>query len=338
MRWPVTRASPPALRDVARAPAILLIGGNPTEEHPLLAWNLRTNVRLNKARLYVANATPIKLERQAKADLRLPANGYPALADYLSGKATSLGNAAFRDALLAEESLLVILGEEYRGAQIAALVDWGLQKGNVRFAYLGDHANSRGAADMGLLPDLLPGYVPVNAPGGFAAEYAGMPAAPGKTQPEMFAAAAKGVSAHCWWSVRIRWRNLNIDPTILRKTFVVVQDIFLTETAALADVVFPAASLYEKTGTVTNTFGDVQLARKAADHAGVKSDFEILVRLAGAMGVDVKTLVPSAKAESRQIWPVTRGAIRRSGSSRGVARGEWVGAKTKPIRSPCGAG
>jgi len=44
-------------------------------------------------------------------------------------------------------------------------------------------------------------------------------------------------------------------------------DIFLTETAALADVVLPAASLYEKAGTVTNTYGDVQLARKAADHA-----------------------------------------------------------------------
>ena len=42
-------------------------------------------------------------------------------------------------------------------------------------------------------------------------------------------------------------------------SLVVVQDIFLTETAARADVVLPAASLYEKTGTVTNTFGDVQL-------------------------------------------------------------------------------
>jgi NADH-quinone oxidoreductase subunit G len=43
------------------------------------------------------------------------------------------------------------------------------------------------------------------------------------------------------------------------------------------------ASLYEKTGTVTNSFGDVQMASIAADRAGVKTDFEILVRLAGAM-------------------------------------------------------
>ena len=54
-------------------PQSCLIGGDPTNEHPLLAWNIRTNVRLNRARLYVANERQIKLERQAKAVLRLPA-------------------------------------------------------------------------------------------------------------------------------------------------------------------------------------------------------------------------------------------------------------------------
>ena len=65
----------------------------------------------------------------------------------------------------------------------------------------------------------------------------------------------------------------------------------------LADVVFPAASLYEKSGTVTNTFGDLQLVKKAADRAGVKSDFEILVRLADAMGADSRRWCRLAKAE-----------------------------------------
>ena len=170
-----------SLRETATAPAILLIGGNPTEEHPLLAWNLRTNVRLNRARLYIANAKAIKLERMAKATLRLPANGYSALVEYME-RAT----AAFSNAVLAEESLLVIFGPEYSGAQIAELVAWGLKRGNVRFAFLGGYANSRGAADMGLLPDLLPGYVPVSTTGAFA-EYAGLPANPGKTLSEMIA-------------------------------------------------------------------------------------------------------------------------------------------------------
>ena len=91
-----------------------------------------------------------------------------------------------------------------------------------------------------------------------------------------------------------------------------MQDLFLTETAALADVVLPAASLYEKSGTVTNTFGDMQMVRKAADRAGVKPDFEILVRLAGGMGVDVKTLVPFGK----------RGTTGDLGQSRGAQSGE----------------
>ncbi len=301
-----------SLRDIASAPAILLIGGNPTEEHPLLAWELRTNVRLNRAKLYVANAKPIKLERQAKATLRLPADGYAALADYLSGNDAVINNLAFRETLLAEESLVVIFGSEYHGKQIDALMSWGLKRNNVRFAYLGDWSNSRGAADMGLLPDLLPGFVPVTEPGAFAAEYGGMPETPGMTQPEMLGALGKGELGALLITGANPAVRSGIDPSVFKKAFVVVQEIFLTETAALADVVFPAASLYEKTGTVTNTYGDVQLAKKAADRAGVKPDFEILVRLAEAMGADLKRLVPFGKG----------GVTADLGQSRGAQAGE----------------
>ena len=296
-----------SLRDTATAPAILLIGGNPTEEHPLLAWNLRTNVRLNRGKLFVANARAIKLERQAKATLRLPADGYPTLAAYLGGSDAAIKDAVFREAVLAEESLLVVFGPEYSSAQLTELVAWGLKRGNVRFAFLGGYSNSRGAADMGLSPDLLPGYVPVAAPGSFA-EYPGLPATPGKTLSEIFDAAGKGELGALLVVGADPVAKLGVSPAALQNTFVIVSDIFLTQTAALADVVFPAASLYEKTGTVTNTFGDVQLARKAADRAGVKPDFEILVRLAGAMGVDVKTLVPFGKSGTTADLGQSRGA------------------------------
>jgi NADH-quinone oxidoreductase subunit G len=323
-----------SLRDIATAPAILLIGGNPTEEHPLLAWNLRTNVRLNRARLYIANTKPIKLERQAKAALRLPADGYQAIPAYLGGSDDTIKDTAFREAVLAEESLVVVFGQEYRGQAVESLVAWGLKRGpnsgSVRFAFLGDHANSRGAADMGLLPDLLPGYVPVTAPGAFQ-EYPGLPATPGKTLPEMFEAAGKGELGALLVVGANPVASLGVDPAALKNTFVIVQDLFLTETAALADVVFPAASLYEKSGTVTNTYGDVQLAKKAADRAGVKPDFEILVRLAGAMGVDVKTLVPFGKD----------GVTADLGQSRGAQAGEadrhavWLAANNlEPRLSP----
>src|SRR4029077_5341688 len=114
-------------------------------------------------------------------------------------------------------------------------------------------------------------------------------------------------------------------------TFVIVSDLFLTPTAAFADVVFPAASLYEKTGTVTNTYGDVQLARKAADKAGVKPDFEILVRLAAAMGADVKALVPFGKAGVT----ADLGQSRRAQSGQADRPGVWRGAQgLEPRLSP----
>ncbi|MGA7339596.1 MAG: molybdopterin-dependent oxidoreductase [Terracidiphilus sp.] len=296
-----------SLRDVAAAPAILLVGGNPTDEHPLLAWLLRTNVRLNRARLYVANSHPIKLERQAKAAQEVPPDGYKDLAAFLEA-----GQSDFSKAVLAEESLVVIFGEEFRGEAVQRLVAWGLKRDNVRLAYLGDYANARGAADMGLFPNLLPGYVPVTAPGAFA-EYPGMPSKPGMDWREMCDAAGMGTMGALLLVGSNPIHSLGIsNSNPFKNTFVIVQDLFMTETAALADVVFPAASLYEKSGTVTNTFGDVQMVRKAADRAGVKSDFEILVRLAGGMGVDVSTLVPFGK----------RGTTADLGQSRGVQAGE----------------
>ncbi|MGD0293712.1 MAG: NADH-quinone oxidoreductase subunit NuoG [Terracidiphilus sp.] len=314
-----------SLRETATATAILLIGGNPTEEHPLLAWNLRANVRLNHARLYIANTKTIKLERMARSALLLPENGYVALVEYLEKS-----NSAFSKAVLAEESLLVIFGPEYSGAQVAELVAWGLKRGNVRFAYLGGYANSRGAADMGLLPDLLPGYVPVTASGAFA-EYPNLPTTPGKTMAEIFHAAGKGELGTLLVVGADPVAKLGVKPEALKKTFVIIADIFLTETAALADVVLPAASLYEKSGTVTNTFGDVQLVRKAADRAGVKPEFEILVRLSGAMGVDVKKLVPFG----------TGSVTADLGQSRGAQSGEadrhavWLAANNlEPKLSP----
>ena len=312
-----------SLRDAGTAPAILLVGGNPTEEHPLLAWQLRTNVRLNRARLYVVNHRTIKLERQAKATQGVPPNGYKDLTALLDKQAGD-----FARAVMAEEQLLVVFGEEFRGTQLKQLVEWGLERGNVRFAYLGDHANSRGAADMGVLPDLLPGYVPVNAPGAFAEEYAGMPQTAGMTMPEMLKAAREGKLG----ALLVVGANPLKDETAgANGAFLIVQDLFLTETAAQADVVFPAASLYEKTGTVTNTFGDVQLVKKAADRPGVRTDFEILVRLAAAMDADVKALVPFGP----------RGVHADLGQTRGAQSGEadrhavWLSAQgLEPKLSP----
>jgi NADH-quinone oxidoreductase subunit G len=92
---------------------------------------------------------------------------------------------------------------------------------------------------------------------------------------------------------------------------VVVQDMFLTETSSLADVVLPAANAYEKSGTFTNTCGDLQLVKKAGEVSGSKSDFEMIVRIADAMGADVRKLVPFGRGEAADM-----------GQSRGAQSGE----------------
>jgi NADH-quinone oxidoreductase subunit G len=75
----------------------------------------------------------------------------------------------------------------------------------------------------------------------------------------------------------------------------------------LADVVFPAANLYEKSGTVTNTYGDLQLVKKAADKSGVRTDFELLVRLSAKLGTNPRDLVPVGKGVHADFGQ-TRGA------------------------------
>src|SRR5580698_3466188 len=107
-----------SLRDTANAPAILLLGNNPTDQHPALAWNIRTNVRNNRAKLYIANSAEIKLRRQAKAFLHLAPFGYGSLASYLAGNEAAGSEAvadvntlgSFRDAIKAEENLLILIG------------------------------------------------------------------------------------------------------------------------------------------------------------------------------------------------------------------------------------
>jgi predicted molibdopterin-dependent oxidoreductase YjgC len=67
--------------------------------------------------------------------------------------------------------------------------------------------------------------------------------------------------------------------------FMVVQDMFLTETAQQADVVLPAACAYEKDGTVTNTTGEVQRLTRGLNTMGAKTDLEIMGFIAREMGV-----------------------------------------------------
>jgi NADH-quinone oxidoreductase subunit G len=281
---------------VEKSPAILLVGGDPTNEAPLTAWNIRTNVRLNKANLYVANHQDIKLKRQAKAFAPVAEFGYAAFID-------SLGQENdFSKAVKAEEKLVVVVGNELRGGELAKLI---AALPSAKFALLSDYANSRGASDMGVLPDVLPGYQSLKG-STIASEY-GVADAPGLDLLGMFDAASAGNLSALYVVGSNPIKRYGIDPAALKNTFVIVQDMFLTDTAVLADIVFPASNLYEKSGSVTNSYGDLQLVSKAADKAGTRSDFELIVRLADKFGHEVKQLVPFGKG-LRADMGQTRGA------------------------------
>ncbi len=303
-------------RDVVNAPAVLLIGGDPTEQAPLTAWNLRTDVRLNRARLYVANTDEIKLRRQAKAFVQVAPFGYASFVGYLAGDDAQASAASviaqadelstFREAILNEPGLVVLVGNELRDGELTRLIR---ALPNAKFACNADYVNSRGASDMGLLPDMLPGYQPLTG-SGIAAEF-NTPAEPGLDLLAMFSAAESGQLAGLYVVGANPVARFSVDPSALANTFLVVQDMFLTETAQLADVVLPAANLYEKSGSVTNSYGDVQLVQKAADKAGTRTDFELIVRLADRMDHPVKSLVPFGK-----------GLRADQGQSRGAQSGE----------------
>ena len=308
------------MRDVFNAPAMLLLGNNPTDQHPLLAWQIRSNVRLHKARFYVANAQPIKLRRQAAVFAHIAENSYSALLKFLSGDDSAADALlregttretlnALRDKIKAEPELVIMFGAEIRGADVQALAKFAASLPKAKLMCLGDYANSRGAADMGLYPDLLPGYTPAGRGEHFAREWgAELPSTPGMTLPQMTKAASEGKLKALYVVGSNPVARFDFDPFVLSKPFLVVQDMFLTETALIADVVLPAACAYEKSGTFTNTAGDLQLVSKAGDVTGTKADLEIIVEIAERMGHDVRRLVPFGSEAMRADMGQSRGA------------------------------
>jgi predicted molibdopterin-dependent oxidoreductase YjgC len=135
---------------------------------------------------------------------------------------------------------------------------------------------------MGLLPDRLPGYMRVaDAPARqFFGEFwgCGLPEKPGLDSRAMLDAAAAGRLKALYVVGANPAKNTNFvgSKRMGKLDLLVVQDLYLSETARLADIVLPALSAFEKSGTMTSTSGEVQLLRKGADFMGARSDFDIL--------------------------------------------------------------
>ena len=173
--------------------------------------------------------------------------------------------------------------------------------------------NVQGACDMGGLPNVYTGYQKVDDPkvqgkmqNAWGVEK--LSDKPGLTATLMMEKAhAKEMKALyiIGENPMLSDPDLNhAEKSLDNLDFLVVQDIFLTETAQKADVVLPAASFAEKEGTFTNTERKVQRVRKAVDAPGeAKADWSIISELSGRMGYPMN--YDSSQAIMKEIAEVT---------------------------------
>ncbi|MDQ6706001.1 MAG: molybdopterin-dependent oxidoreductase, partial [Acidobacteriota bacterium] len=240
--------------DLYNKKAILVIGSDLALQQPFLSFQIRANVRLHDAHLYVVTPHDGREGKYAVAGVRAPAG------QEFDGLET------LREKLRAEPELVVLFGDCIQGEGVRKLLDFGTSLGiPVQYCCLLDYSNSRGAVDMGLTPDLLPGFHPAPERG--------------LTVSEMLSGDLDAL-----WVVGANPFKSGV-PAASGKRFLVVNEMFLTETAQAADVVFPAASAYEKSGTVTNVCGQVQRLKKAIAIMGTKPDLEIMGLIAKEMGI-----------------------------------------------------
>ena len=177
--------------------------------------------------------------------------------------------------------------------------------------------NVQGASDAGLIPMMLPDYRRVDGDANRAAFESAwgvsLDPRPGLTVVEIMHAAHEGKIRGMY----IMGENpamsdpdlAHVRAGLARLDHLVVQDIFLTETAKYADVVLPATAWPEKDGTVTNTNRQVQLGRKAIEPPGAaRADLWIIGEIAKRLGLDWSYAHPrDVFAEMAQVMPSFNG-------------------------------
>jgi formate dehydrogenase major subunit len=332
--------------DVTQAAVVIVIGANPTVNHPVAATFIK-NAMKNGTKVIVMDPRRSDLARTAYRFLQFKADtdvallnammhviieenlvdekfiadrtlGYAELVKNVQGYSPELmapicGIPAhtIREVarLYARSSGSMILwgmgiSQHIHGTDNArCLIALALMTGQIGRPGTGLHPlrgqnNVQGASDAGLIPMMYPDYQRVDNPKSrerFAKAW-GLPIEklddkPGLTVVEVI----KNILAGNVRGMYIMGENPAMsDPdadhareALAKLDMLVVQDIFLTETAYLADVILPASAFAEKTGTFTNTDRYVQLGRQALNPPGkARQDLEIIIDMARQLGLD----------------------------------------------------
>lgn len=287
---------------------------------PWLAYRSGTEVALLNSLAHIILAEGLHKEGHGVAELKEWVKDYPPdkVEEITAVPAETLREAA-RVLTEAHKAIFIYGPDTVRGpngqACLAALNNLVLLIGAHEPGCLAQEPNSWGVLDMGLAPHLYPGRqrldddkVRERLGKRWRAE---LPAEAGLGLDEMLKAALDGELEALYAMAANPVMDHPIGDGALEKLkFLVVQDLFLTETARLADVVLPAASFAEADGTFTNMAGRVQRLHKALrPPAEVKSHGQIIVDLAGVMGQEIGATVAlgrySPQAVMEEIARVT---------------------------------
>jgi len=218
---------------------------------------------------------------------------------------------------------------------VSAIANLALLTGNVGRDNAGVNPlrgqnNVQGACDMGALPNTYPGYQKVDDPA-VRKKYqdiwgvSKLSGKPGMAATEMVEAAYDGsLKAMYIMGENPAMSDPDIEHTkkaLKNLEFLVVQDIFMNETAEFADVVLPAAAFAEKDGTFTNTERRVQLVRKALRAPGeARSDHRIIIDIMRAMGFNKQEAAEPADVfeEVRDVWAAVEGISHKRIEKKGI--------------------
>lgn len=274
---------PGKVSDISRASGILLVDVLPAERIPVVDLRIRRAAERGRARLAAVGPAMPKYRPEFRA--------FPALEDEIPAVLASGELFEFYK----ESPRVVVLWSGRNpavGAALVALLRRLKEAGSeVSLLIPGEQTNAWGAEAMGVRPDRLPGYAPVlDAEARRRVEeawQAELPQGAGLETGAMLRQAAAG-KLQALYLAGANLLNTYPDRELVQQAlskvpFLVVQDLFLTETAMHADVVLPVAAFPEKSGRYTAVDGTVQAIEQAME-AEAPTDREIFVRLAQAMG------------------------------------------------------
>jgi len=252
---------------------ILVLDKNVGEINPLTGIEIVRAVNKKDRKLILVNDEFNKFNKIAT--VVMPMGAPEALAELRGALSSSSGSDAAKQAaglLKTAASVAIIVPARLSDKEFADIRELGAGLKNVTWYPLVRRSNFQGSLDMGMVSGYLPGYR--------KAEKAGMNAV------EMMDALTTGKLAALYiMGDDPAGSDPGLKQVLGKAEFLVVQDIFMTETAKLAHVVLPAASSSEKSGTFTNLERRLQQLNKAEEPVGEsRPDWEIIQDLARRMG------------------------------------------------------